>query len=349
MRMRFVRNNDDSALLEDLERLAGRGSAIEVAPAGAEPGDPVAADDPVDDAADPLDDPFVLGFVRASVHLKRYAPFYLGAAAWAATMLLIQPLGAGDGRPDGPGFAGTTARAVPAAVSSSTGADAIAAPSFLPVAGASFAPTPTFDGFGGSEFGGGAAFDDDVAFPAADEGSGDFSGSPESSGDTTFDFGDNTTADRPSPLAITRSGYASATGGTPAEQDPPGGGLPIAAALGNDTKRSFVELSGDATMLRLRQARSGAVQPESAVIKACPLVSADWKAQRGQPLNGSPTFESACSTGTITDGVWTFDLGLFAPQDLAKGLALTPGAGTALTFEVVLEPVALEPEAPPGG
>jgi hypothetical protein len=134
-----------------------------------------------------------------------------------------------------------------------------------------------------------------------------------------------------------KSGYASATGGTPAEQDPVGGGLPVAVTLGNDNKRSFLALSGSATELRLRESPEGALQPEAAVIKLCPITS-EWEAERGQSINDSPTFESACSTGMRTDGIWAFDLSGFSADQLAAGVTLTPGPGTAHTFEVVLEP-----------
>src|SRR5688572_10197642 len=108
MRLKLVRDNDDPQLLSDLERLAGREPVVvEEAPP---------ADEDVEPAPEaPFDDPFVRVFVRGSVHLKRYLPFYIGAAVWALTMLLIQPLGrddAGDVAAGGPGFAG---QAVPAA------------------------------------------------------------------------------------------------------------------------------------------------------------------------------------------------------------------------------------------
>ena len=336
MRMRFVRDNDDPKLLSDLERLAGREPevvAVEAPVDGAEDdvegADAAAAGEPT-----PLDDPFVRGFVRASVHLKRYAPFYAGAAAWAATMLLIQPLG--DDQATTPtAFAGTVSgtssasQVAAVAPTSDLNADAIGAPTFEAITGASFAPTTDFDST--SEF----AFDDSSS-TSFDESS-STTGSSGADDTPTFDFSDDFGSEVEDGLTIVRSGYASATGGTPAEQDPAGGGLPVAVTLGNDTKRSFLALSGSGTELRLRESPEGALQPEAAVIKVCPI-SSDWEAERGQSINDSPTFESACSTGMRTDGIWTFDLSGFSADQLAAGLTLTPGPGTAHTFEVVLEP-----------
>lgn len=341
MRMRFVRDNDDPKLLSDLERLAGRAPEV------------LAVEPPVDGAEDveadageaaeptPLDDPFVRGFVRASVHLKRYAPFYAGAAAWAATMLLIQPLGGDDQATTPAAFAGTVSGAssasqVATAPTSDLNADAIGAPTFEAITGATFAPPSSFDTT--SEF----AFDDSSSSSSSFD---DSSSTPGSSGtdDTpTFDFSDDFGSEVEDALTIVRSGYASATGGTPAEQDPAGGGLPVAVTLGNDTKRSFLALSGTATELRLREAPEGALQPEAAVIKVCPITS-EWEAERGQSINDSPTFESACSTGMRTDGIWSFDLSGFSADQLAAGVTLTPGPGTAHTFEVVLEPNPIPP------
>jgi len=47
-------------------------------------------------------------------------------------------------------------------------------------------------------------------------------------------------------LVIVESGYSSATGGTPLEQDPGNGALPIESAAGQHLKRSFIRLSGTA-------------------------------------------------------------------------------------------------------
>lgn len=336
MRMRLLRENDDPKLLADLERLAGR----EPAPIVEEPEvDAVDGNGAVVEPAaetSPFDDPFVRRFVQVSVHLKRYAPFYAGAAVWALAMLLVNPV-SGDGEATdlaGPGFAGSSSvQVAPASADSAVAdlnADAIGAPVFETVIGA-------------------------AAFSEADEAFGDFTESEFAAGDdanssATFDdetitFDDSEFGgdeDEDEGFTVIRSGYASATGGTPAEQDPAGGALPVAVTLGNDTKRSFLELSGKDTVLRLRESPDGAVkpEPETVTIKAC-IATSEWKAERGQALTAGPTFDPACATGALFDGVWSFDLSNFGPEELSKGLVLTPGPGTGHTFQVNLEPTPL--------
>lgn len=339
MRLRLLRENDDPKLLADLQRLAGR-EPDPVAP-DAEPEDAAAAGEA--DAAvetDPFADPFVRRFVQVSVHLKRYAPFYAGAAVWALAMLLIQPVGRDGAATEvagGPGFAGTSSVEVATASADSPvadlNADAIGAPVFENQTGA-------------------------AAFSKADSAFGDFtesefSSAPSDAGATTptpaptFDespaptFDDTEFAsDDEDGLTIVRSGYASRTGGTPLEQDPAGRALPIAVSAGNDSKRSFMELAGTGTLLRLKESADGAIRPETAVLKAC-IATSEWKADRGQSFDAGPTFDPACSTGARFDGVWSFDLSSFTAEALKKGLVLTAGPGTALTFEVRLEPTPL--------
>jgi hypothetical protein len=327
MRVKLVRDNDDPKLLADLDRLAGREPIVTEEVADEVDGAP--ATEP-----EPFDDPFVRRFVQVSVHLKRYGPFYAGAAVWALTMLLIQPLGKGakDDLASGPGFAG---QAVPVATASADsavadlGADAIAAPTFETVTGATFSDTAVDFGdlsTSDTEFAGGESSTFDSGSTSSDF----------DSTDTTISF-DDAFADEPKQLTILRSGYASSTGGTPLEQPPANGGLPVAATAGNDNKRSFIALDGEGSQLRLKVAADGNIQPETAVIKMC-AITADWKADRGQAMPG-PAFDPACSTGSVLDGVWTFDLSPFSAEQRSKGLALTPGAGTGLTFQVVFEPV----------
>ena len=336
-----LRTNDDPKVLADLERLAGREPAV-AATAGAAAA--TAADQAADDDAEagPLDDPFVRRFVQVSVHLKRYAPFYAGAAVWLLAMLLIQPVGRDDASTEvaGPAFAGTAAANVaPASADTAVAdlnADAIGAPVFETVTGAAAFSSgdSAFGDFSESEFSAGST----------DSGSDSGSTSPsfdDSDSTITFDDSEFGSDEEEEGLTIVRSGYASRTGGTPLEQDPPGGALPVAVTLGNDAKRSFLELSGTGTVLRLKESPDGALQPEAAVIKAC-LATSDWKADRGQALDAGPTFDPACSTGSRFDGVWSFELSTFPPEELAKGLVLTGGPGTGHTFEVRLEPTPLD-------
>lgn len=337
MKMRLVRDNDDPKLLSDLERLAGGEPAV-LEPADESVGDVTAIADR-DGAIEPLDDPFVLRFVQVSMHLKRYGPFYLGAAAWALVMLLIQPVGRGsaDTEVAGPAFAGAASvQVAPASADSPVAdfnSDAIGAPTFEAVtSGSSFSAAD-------------AAFGDfsESSFESSSE---DFSSTTPTTSPTfeetaapTFadDFGAGEEDEEVSGFSIVRSGYASSTGGTPAEQEPAKGGLPVAVTLGSDTKRSFIELAGTDTELRLKQSPDGAIQPDVAVIKAC-LITSPWKAERKQPLSASPTFDPACSTGARFQGIWTFDLSSFPAEELKNGIVLTPGPGTGLTFQIVFEP-----------
>ena len=340
----LLRTNDDPKVLADLERLAGREPALAAAGAAGATAAAAAAADEADDAvAGPLDDPFVRRFVQVSVHLKRYAPFYAGAAVWLLAMLLIQPVGRGDAPSDlaGPAFAGTAAANV-APVSADTAvadlnADAIGAPVFETVTGAAaFSEGDSaFGDFSESEFSAGST-------DSGSDTSGSTSPTFEDSDSTiTFDDSEFGSDEEEDGLTIVRSGYASRTGGTPLEQDPPGGALPVAVTLGNDSKRSFLELSGKGTVLRLKESPDGAIQPEAAVIKAC-LATSEWKADRGQAFDAGPTFDPACSTGARFDGVWSFDLSTFPAEELEKGLVLTGGPGTGHTFEVRLEPTPLD-------
>jgi hypothetical protein len=345
--VRLTRSNDDPQLLDDLERLARvhgdpdrepQPLAAEAPPAGV-PEVQAAADagDP-----SPLDDPFVRRFVRASVHVKRYLPFYAGAAVWALAMLLIQPLGRGGDR-DAANLASATTGA--GVARSSTAGNAVAAAAIAPAGDAAVA-APVYDDFGGSSLTSSSSAFDTGSSDFSSSGSFASSASESSTGSDTATFDDSTFSDttsdfgnEPEPLTITASGYASRIGGTPLEQDPGKGILPVAATGGNDNKRSFIRLRGDDTTLRLQEAASGQVRSDSGAIKAC-VITADWTPTRAQSLESAPAFDATnCSTGVRdATGLWTFDLSNFAPLADAKGFALTPGAGTALTFEVQFSP-----------
>jgi hypothetical protein len=345
--VRLTRSNDDPKLLDDLERLARvhgdpdrepRPLSSELVDAPA-PVEDEAAAEAVE--ATPLDDPFVRRFVRVSVHLKRYAPFYAGAAVWALAMLLIQPLGGGDDAANGDLASASTAAATSgSARASDTGVTAsVVAPT------EEVAAAPVFDDFGGSALSSSSTSFESSGFSSS---SSDFaSGSDSSSSSSsTSDAGSTATfddssfsssdfgSDEPAPLTITASGYASSVGGTPLEQDPGSGILPVAATGGNDNKRSFIKVSGDETTLRLKEAADGNVRSDAGGVKAC-LITVDWQPARGQALSASPAFDSGnCATGVRdAEGVWTFDLSTFAPLADTKGFALTPAAGTASTFE----------------
>lgn len=345
--MRLTRSNDDPKLLDDLERLARAHGApdreprplsteLDAAAVAAREAEAAAAAEVSE--ATPFDDPFVRRFVQVSVHLKRYAPFYAGAAVWALAMLLIQPLG--GGRPDDANLASASARSANRSAPAPSAGTGVAASAVAPAESAA----PVFDDFGGSglttssassfDTFGGSSFDDSGSSSGADSFAADSSSSSPTFDDSSFaTFGDEATG--PEPVTIAASGYASRVGGTPLEQDPGAGILPVAATAGNDNKRSFIRLSGEETTLRLKEAAAGQVRPEAGSVKAC-LITADWQPARGMALDKAPAFDPTnCSTGVRdASGVWTFDVTNFAPLAESKGLALTPAAGTAATFEV---------------
>lgn len=357
--MRLTRSNDDPKLLDDLERLARSYGDPEREPV------PMSAELTAHEAAEaeaaaaaaaetaeasPLDDPFVRKFVRVSVHLKRYAPFYAGAAAWAFAMLLIQPLGSGKGGAETGDLASATTGTIARRATTAT----VPAAS---VAESEVAAAPVFDDFGGSSLASSgssfSSFDDTGTTSssadsfASGSSSSTSSGFDDGSGSATFDDSEfSAFDDGPSPLAVVASGYASSVGGTPLEQDPGGGGLPVAATGGNDNKRSFIRLSGDETVLRLQEAAEGGVRSDAGGVKAC-AITADWTPARGQALSAAPAFDvNNCATGIRdANGLWTFDLSSFGPVGETKGFALTPAAGTASTFQVVFGPMAVPASA----
>lgn len=329
--MRLTRSNDDPRLLADLERLAHREPAPESEATATGPAAAVAA----------IDDSFVRRFVQGAIHLRRYAPFYAGGGLWLLTLLLIQPVGSGDdgrraafAQPTGLGRAGT------AAPSAAPSVDDTASPVFDALGGSTFAGATFDDRDTGASFGGGeSAFDTPpTTFPESS-----------SFDDSEFEtFEDEDDPAGPTPLAIAANGYASSTGGTPLEKQPAGGGLPVTVAGGTTTKFSFFRVTGTDTLLRLKET-SESVGHQTAAVRACPLVSADWKAGPGQPMSAAPKVDGSalCATGTRDgEGIWTFDLSDFTPVADGNGFAIIPGSGTASTFQVVFEPVAVPP-APP--
>lgn len=298
-----------------------------------------AVEEPVDDDVDedeapvepsPLDDGFVRTFVRASVHVHRFFPYYLGAAVWVAVMLLMSP--AGDKGAADSELAGfrqpSTANLSPAGEfeADASAADITPAPSFGDIAA-----TPSTD----SSFAPSASFDttSDAASDGFSTTTFDTSGFETSSGTSEI-----TIEDEPEPLRITKSGYSSRTAGTPLEQEPPGSGLPVGAVGGEATKRSFIGLSGDETVLRLKLVDDPSnVGAEAAAVRACPIVT-DWQAARGAAMDAEPAWAEPCIDGVRgEDGVWTFDLSTFGAPGDADGFALTPGTAPGLSFNLTFD------------
>lgn len=361
--MRLFRDNTtDPRVAQDLELLAGefgddeaRDRAAALA-ADAAPGDrPEVPGDETEAAlqgvaGDPLEDPFVRTFVGAAIHLRRYGPFYLGALAWLAVLVLVPPVDRSGRTTDN--FTANGFAASPAAVgSTSLAADATGVDVPIEPSGATFgefsigpmSSSATLDDFG-----------DTVAFDStADDGgrAPAFDDSPATFDDSAFPDSDerDAAAEDDASLSILASGYSSRTGGTPLEQDPPGGGLPVAATGGQDAKRSYVKLGGTGTVLRLKLVTDANqnINVETAAVKVCPITKADWQPARGQALDAGPPFNvDRCQAGVAkAGGVWEFDLEQFGPPAELPGFALTRAAGASgATFQVVFAPVALPPE-----
>lgn len=373
--MRLVRDNDDPKVKHDLELLAGTfgrdaderetsvvGDDEQMAAPGA--GVPTAAgadgladaggtnggaeEDAAGRTGDPndplqqLDDPVVRSMVRTSVHVRRFFPYYLGAALWVLVMLLISPRTDAPSGPTEGGFAfaedSSSVQAPEESVESAFTEEV--APSF-----ADIGATPAESGFGfsspasgGSDFAAGSDFSDSGSSPT----SGGFDSSEFDSGSSGFssDFssGGTDVADDPEPLRITKSGYSSATGGTPLEQAPPENGLPVSKAGSEVVKRSFIGVSGDESILRLKLVDDPSnVGVEQAVVRACPIVVEDWKAERGQSFDDQPLFQDTCVDGVRgDDGIFSFDLSKLGTVSEFPGFALTPGAvagAYSLTFD----------------
>ena len=298
-------------------------AAAAVDDAGADAGDAaVVAAEP-----SPLDDTFVRTFVRGAVHIRRFAPYYFGAAAWVIVMLLMAPQGRA---PEGGELAGFTpipdAPLASSAQTSEAPTDlATPAPGFSDIAAV---PADSSIGFAAAPAGDGGAAFSDTSVTSSPEFSSSFS-----------DSAALAVPDEPEPLRIKKSGYSSRTGGTPLEQEPPGNGLPVGAVGGEATKRSFIELEGDETVIKLKLIEdSSNVGAEAAGVRVCPIVT-EWQAERGVAMDAEPAWSTPCVDGTrAEDGVWTFDLSAFGSPGTAVGFALTAGTAPGLSFNLTFDP-----------
>ncbi len=161
----------------------------------------------------------------------------------------------------------------------------------------------------------------------------------------TVGQGSATTLPPATTLVIVGSGYSSITGGTPFEQDPGNGALPVKSAAGQHLKRSFLRLSGASSTLHLELDKkfpsSGA---DVATVDACPISQHGWTADRGQRFNQGPSYKAAdCVSGQRQpDGSWIFDLSqLDGGAAQPNGIALVPTAGSSETFDIAFSATAL--------
>jgi hypothetical protein len=295
-------NASDPRVLADLELLAAHDAGT--LPPTAAPGD-----------GDPMADPFVRRFLAGAQHVRGHAKYYGALAAWLLLMFAVVPVVTHDGHAvvaDGDGL--TTAAAAVEATTTSTTAVGAVTPAPAPSIPEVSSPMPTFTA---------------AAVPP-----------PATSSSATAPVTATTASTAvaaPAYLTIARSGYASASGGTPLEQEPADGALPVQAAGGQATKRSFVGLRGSGTVLHLAVV-DGATGDGS--VAACPLSTSDWSTDRGQSMPG-PAFSSTCAVGRkLGDGTWVFDHGQCGDPAAGAGFALTPMAGT---FSLAFSPAALPP------
>jgi hypothetical protein len=153
------------------------------------------------------------------------------------------------------------------------------------------------------------------------------------SGDSSFD----TSAS--APLFIVRSGWWSATAATPlGGEGVAEGTLPVGKRVGQDDKRSFIELAGDESILTMKEEAEGSRQQLGAPqIQICPI-STEWEDAEG--MTESPPYDTnSCVTGSYGDGgVWTFDLTQFGAVAEWAGFAIVPAPGAPVDFQVNLLP-----------
>ena len=252
----------------------------------------------------------------AAAHVRRNHTAYGVAAALLAVLLLVEPV-ATVTEPAPAEFASSDQ------ATSSSAPGALAAPAPLP-GPVSAVSQPAFD----------------VLFPTDSP-----TFAPEPPTETSAPVIPPALVDLLEPLRIVESGYASATGGTPLEQPPPGEGLPVTAAGPEAVRYSFIRLAGTAPVLSLRLVdESGAnVNDGTAAVSACRITDPGWKAARGVARDDAPAYDAAdCVKGAPAEGgVWTFDLSARSDRTDAAGFALVPAADAGAPFQVTFEPQAV--------
>lgn len=151
--------------------------------------------------------------------------------------------------------------------------------------------------------------------------------------DSSFD------SSAPAPLMIVRSGWWSRTAGTPlATADVPEGTLPVGKRVGQDDKRSFIELAGEESILTLKEEADGGRQAVGAAkIQLCPL-TAEWEDAEG--MTESPPFDAnSCVAGSYGNGgIWSFDLTQYGDPAAWAGFAIVPAPDAPVDFQVNLLP-----------
>lgn len=167
-----------------------------------------------------------------------------------------------------------------------------------------------------------------------------YSPPPASSTDGGSTGGSQSFDDEDEELTIAAAAWASRTGGTPlGGTGVPDGSLPVGTRLGQDDKRSFIRLSGDASTLTLFpvEGEDGHRSPEEAVIRMCQITEGGWEEAEGMSFGDAPPYdEEDCVAGVRNDddGSWAFNLFLYPNATDNRGFAIVPGADAPLDFQV---------------
>lgn len=152
---------------------------------------------------------------------------------------------------------------------------------------------------------------------------------------SSFDTGTTEPAAAPEPLAIVATAWASASAGTPlAGYGVPPDSLPVGTRLNRTDKASFVRLTGDERLLTLTTWPAGARAEASGKVSACAITTPDWAEGDAQSFSAAAKWDAeACVAGTRSDdgSSWSFDLDGI---DLTHGVALVPGPGAPIDFQV---------------
>jgi hypothetical protein len=147
----------------------------------------------------------------------------------------------------------------------------------------------------------------------------------------------------PRPLRITQSGYASSFAGTPADQEPPGKGLPAEVIGGQVTKYSYLKLAGDTKVLRLKALSDdgASLNDAEARVQMCHITTAAWSPKRDVAKGDAPKYNTQCLEGKKGDGgVWTFTFSAVNDPLDANGWAVVPITADNATFRVTFAPTA---------
>lgn len=150
--------------------------------------------------------------------------------------------------------------------------------------------------------------------------------------DSSFD------SSEPAPLTVVRSGWWSRTPATPLTSGAPKGALPVGKRFGQDDKRSFIELAGEASVLSLKESDEGRRASLGAPALAICPITAEW--QEAEGMAASPPYDAAsCVAGSYGDGgLWSFDMAKFGDAASWEGFAIVPAPGSPVDFQVNLVP-----------